>query len=348
MAATFPGGGNTFIPSTDATNNLVIDYSRNPNKFKIAEYAQYTSVNKNVGRYTKMTIEMAGRLLNTNLADLVWADGNDRNSNQGNTESFEFLAYNTIRHQSGFWIGELAAEQASWQVVAQHTRIHAQRMMTARTLKTITEATTVSNWTDINSDHTSTVTDIPGVIGKHDLSTTARRDIKRSLDHAANQIMLSTLSAVDISDLIFVVSPDYARSIANSQEIVDYIKGSTDARKEMIQGANDAFGLPETLYGYKIVVEKTVRVSSRKGGTDARDYVMPKVKPFMCARPGGLEGVEGSPSFSTLTLFLKEEMTVETKHDRDNRREMGSIVDDYDAVLTSVISGFLFQDAVTP
>lgn len=346
MAAnpTFPGGTNTFIPSTDATNNLVIDFSRNPNKFKIAEYAQYVSVNKNVGRYTKMTIEMAGRLLNTNLADLVWADGNERNSNQGNTESFTFEPYQTIRHQSGFWLGELAAEQASWQVVAQHTRIHAQRMMTARTLSTINVATTAANWP---TAHTSAVTSIPGVIGKHDLSTTARRDIKRSFDHGANQVTKSTLGAVDIGDLIIVVSPDYARSIANSQEIVDYIKGSTDAHKEQISGANDIYGLPEVLYGYRIVVEKTVRVTSRKGATDARDFVLDKTKPFMCARPGGLEGVEGSPSFSTLTLFLKEEMTVETKHNRDDRREEGSIVDDYDPVLTSGISGFLFTDAIT-
>lgn len=40
-------------------------------------------------------------------------------------------------------------------------------------------------------------------------------------------------------------------------------------------------------------------------------------------------------------------MSVETKHDRDNRRQLGSIVDDYDAVLTSGISGFLFTDAIT-
>jgi len=345
VTATYPGGTNTYIPSTDATNNLVIDYSRNPNKFALADYAQYVPVDKNVGRYTKMTVEVAGRLTNTNLADHVWADGNDRNHNQGNTEAFEFLAYNTIRHQYGFRIGELAAEQASWPVVAQHSRIHAQLAMTARTLSAITAATTVGNWTA--SGHTSAVTSISGVTGKHDLSTTARRDIKRSFDYAANKIMLSTLSAVDLDDLMIVVSPDYARSIANSQEIVDYIKGSTDARREMISGANDKFGLPETLYGYPIKVEKTVRVSSRKGGTDSRDYVLDKTKPFMCARPGGLEGIEGSPSFSTLTCFLKEEMTVETKHDRDNRRELGSIVDDYDAVLTSAISGFLFQDAIT-
>lgn len=291
MAAnpTYPGGSNTFVPSTDATNNLVIDFSRNPNKFSIADYTQYVPVSENVGLYTKMTVEEAGRILNTNHADHVWADGNDRNSNQGNTESFSFEPYKTIRYQYGFRLGDLAAEQASWQVIAQNSRVKAQQAMTARTQSAITVATDTNLWP---TAHTSAVTSIAGVTGKHDLSTTARRDIKRSLDHGANQIILSTLAAVDISDLIYVISPDYARSIANSQEIVDYIKGSTDARKEMTQGANNAYGLPETLYGYRIAVEKTVKVTSRKGGTDARSYILGKTTPFMCARPGGLEGVE--------------------------------------------------------
>lgn len=344
--AAFPSGTNTFIPNTDATNNLVVDYSRNPSKFALPNYTQYVSVDKNVGRYITMTVEMAGRILNDNGADLVWGDGSQRPSNQGNTESFNFDSYQTIRYQTGFNLGELAAEQAEWPILAQHARIHAQRMMTLRTVLANTVAQTVANWA---AAHTSAVASITGVTGKHDVSTTARKDIKRSFDHAADVIQKATLAAVDLDDLIVVVGPDWARKIAVCQEIVDHIKHSDHAREEIEKGLgpNAQFGLPSTLYGYKIVVEKTVKVTSRKGATKATSYVHDSDKPFMVSRPGGLEGVEGAPSFSTLTTFLKEEMTVESKHDRDNRRHTGSVVDDQVTVLTSGISGFLFQDALT-
>ena len=95
-----------------------------------------------------------------------------------------------------------------------------------------------------------------------------------------------------------------------------------------------------------VVVEDAVKVTSRKGATKASSYVLAAETPFMCARPGGLDGVEGSPSFATHSVFLKEEMTVESKHDRDNRRHLGSITDDFAAVVTAPISGFLFTDAV--
>ena len=56
--------------------------------------------------------------------------------------------------------------------------------------------------------------------------------------------------------------------------------------------------------------------------------------------------MEGSPSFSTFTVFLKEEMTVESKHDRDNRRHLGRVVNDFAAKTVAPITGFLFTAAV--
>jgi hypothetical protein len=65
---------------------------------------------------------------------------------------------------------------------------------------------------------------------------------------------------------------------------------------------------------------------------------------FLVARPGSIEAVAGSgPSFSTVTMFTLEEMTVEQKDDADNRRYVGHVVDDYDVVMTAAPSGFWFQ-----
>ncbi len=324
----------------------MIDFSRNPKKFALPKYVQYVPVKKNVGKYLEMTIEMAGRILNTDLSDLVWPDGADAPEGAGNLEQFEFKSYITTRYAPGFRVGEIAAEQAEWNLLAHNARSTAQRMMTGRTQKVVTMAQTPGNYP---TGHTLAVSSIDGVTGKHDLSTTARKDIKRSFDYAADTIRKQTLGCVEPNELIVVVSPGWARKVSACQEIVDHIKGSPDAIKEIEGrlGPNSQYGLPSQLYGYEIRVEDAVRVSTAKGATTVKSYIMADDKPFMCSRPGELEGVEGSISFSTFTLFLKEEMTVESMHDKNNRNHKGRVVDDFGAVITAGISGFLFQDAVT-
>lgn len=345
MAASYPSGYNTYIPNTDATNNMVVDFSRNPQAFKLPEWTQYVPVTKNIGRYIEMTVEMAGRLLNADGADFLWADGNQRPSNQGNTEAFEFKPYQTRRFQTGFNLGELSAEQAEWDILAHHARIHAQRMMTLRTQLAVTVATNASLYA---VSHTSAVASISGVTDKWDLSTTARSDIKRSLDYAADIIRKDTLGAVKPDQLMLVLSPGAARKIAVCQEIRDYIKGSPDASKLITSnlGKHNNYGLPDTLFDYKVVVEDAVKVTSRKGATKATSDILADATPFLCARPGELEGIEGAPSFSSFTIFLKEELTVEEKHDRDNRRHQGSVVDDQVCTFTAPVSSFLFTAAV--
>jgi hypothetical protein len=217
--------------------------------------------------------------------------------------------------------------------------------MTARTQAAVTLMTTAGNWA---AAHTSAVSSISGVTGKWDVSTTARRDIKRSLDYAAETIVKATLGAVKQENLMVVMSPGCARRISVCQEIVDYIKGSPAAEKELVKTLStpNRFGIPDTLYGYKVVIENAVKVTSRKGATKATSFVLGDTTPFMCSRVGGLEGIEGSPSFSTCQIFMYEELTTEQKHDRDNRRHLGRVVDNYAAKLVAGISGFLFTAAV--
>lgn len=344
MPLSTPGQYTTYVPSHAATNGLVIDYSRNPNTFALPEWTQYVPVDKNEGRYVKMTVEMASRILNTDGADFYWPDDGEAPTGYGNLETFSWEAYVTRRYAFPFRMGELAAEQASWDVLAHHGRYAAQRCMTWRTQSAVTLATTSGNYP---TGHTSAVSSIAGVTGKWDVSTTALKDIKKSLDHGAETIFKATHGSVRPEDLMVVVSPGCAKKIATSQEIVDHIKQSPAAEKELVSTLSRAnrFGLPMTLYGYPVVIEDAVKTTSRKGATDAKSYVLADTTPFMCSRPGGLEGIEGAPSFSSFTCFLKEEMSVESKHDRDNRRHLGRCVDDFAVVGTSLISAFLFTAA---
>jgi hypothetical protein len=65
---------------------------------------------------------------------------------------------------------------------------------------------------------------------------------------------------------------------------------------------------------------------------------------LLLARPGQLVS-EGSSSFSTAGIFMFEEMTVESRDDPDNRRQMGRVVEDYTPQILSDISGYLVVDA---
>jgi len=348
VVAVAPGAANVFVADHQASGKLVVDFSRNPQKFAINRYTQTVPVDKVTGYYLEMTVEEAGRILNTDLAEFDWPDGTDAPEDVDGTESHEFKAFLCQRRKFGARLGDLTVDQASWDIVAKHAAIKAQQAMTARTQKAIDLLVTAANYA---SDHTSAVSSITGNTGKWPASTTARQDIRRSLNHAAKQILLDTLSAVDPEDLMVVMSPGCAKEISESQEIVDYIKGSPAAWASINgdladQNRNVGFGLPPSLYGYEVVVEKTSKVTSRKGATKVSSFVLADATPFMCSRPGGLEGLAGAPSFATCTGFMQEEMTAQTKNDPDNRLTRVRVVENYDYILTAPVSGFLFTAAV--
>lgn len=345
MATSTPYGSNTFIPNLEATNSLVVDFSRNPDEFALPNYTQYVPVEKTEGKYVRMDVEAAARLLNTDAREHEWPDGADAPTGEGQLDPHSFYSYICRRYAPAFRMGELAADQAAWDRLAQAAAHVAQQLMTIRTQLVITKLTNTANWA---TGHYSAVSSISGVTGKWDVSTTARKDIKRSLDYAAEKIRKATLGKVKPKDLRVVMSAGCARKISVTQEIQDHIKGSPAAEKSLttqLGGVNE-YGLPSTLYGYPIVIEDTVKVTNAKGATKATSYVLPDTTPIMVSQIGGLEGVEGSPSFSTVQLFLYEEMSVESKHDRDNRRYLGRAVDNVGVEIVAPISGFLFTSAV--
>lgn len=349
MAAVFPSGSNTYVPSPEATGNMQIEFSRNPKAFALPRYVKYVTVDKTTGMYLEIGREEAARILQDNLYDLRWSDGADAPHGNANHEKFEWKGYRTERFAFPYRLGELAVEQASWEILATYGRIHAQRAMTARTVDVMTLIQTGANW-PTGHKLTSAITEITGVTGTWDVSTTARSDIKRSIDYAIEQIVLDSLGVVNEEDLQLVVSLGCARKMSESQEIIDYMKGSYVAEQRIRgEGDNVEFVLPARLYNIPVVVERTVKVTSAKGATVAKSYVMADAKPVILARPGGLEGTEGVPSFSAVTMFIygKDDMAVEEMHDVQNRVHKARIVDHYDTVLTAGVGGFMFAGAVT-
>jgi len=341
----YPSPYNTFIRNVDASNKLTIDYARNVKDFDVNKYTQIIPVKKVAGYYTVMTVEEAGRVLYTDLRDRVWYDKQPRPEGNEYNESFEFRPFETIRYCFPFMLGNLTVEQADWNILAQYGSIYARAAMTARTQMAITQFTTAANYA---ATHVMAVAGITGNTGNWAQSTTARQDIRRSLTTAAEIIRDDTLDAVKLNELLLVINSALCADLTQSQEIVDYLKGSPVALAEVRgEKPNDnlEYGLPAKLYGFPVIVESTRKITTRKGATTSRTQVLPKATPFLCARPGGLEGVADAPSFATTAFFMYEEMTVEEKNDSDNRRVHGSIVENYDVRMIAPASGVLFTGA---
>jgi hypothetical protein len=308
---------------------------------------QIREVTKDSGFYLQITSEEAGRIVGGNLNEYVWPDGADRPVRNAGWEQFRFLDYRTQRFDFDFTIGYKSAKQADWDIKATGAATKAQQAMTARTKAVHTVLATEANW---DSSHVSTSAAVTGNSGTWELSTTQRGDIKRSLNYAANIIRKDTLAVVRKDDLTLVMNPVTAARIGESQEIRDFIKGSEDAWKEVVnqEGRYSEFGLPNKLYGYEVVVEDSVYVSTARGAASTtRSDVMGDGLVYLLARPGQLvANVESGPSWSTIMLFMFEEMTVETLDDDTARRTVGHVVEDYAPVMTSPVSGFHFKTVI--
>lgn len=346
MPATMPFNGNTFVPHYEAGKSLMIDYSRNPKKFAVNEYCQLVPNSPVVGLWLKLGIETAARV-SASGNEFHWADGDEAPGGADGLEEFDFHEYRTKRFAPHFRIGNIAVEGAQWDVVALHSARKAQLEMTMRTNMVITEATNTSNYAASN---VIDVTALPGNTGTWGLSTTARSDIRRSIEEARDLILDGTLGAVDEEEILLVIGKKGAKQLALSQEIIDYIKQSPFALAQVkgeLQGANPNvnFGLPSHIFGAKLIIEKTVRVTSKRGATRATTDVLPAATPFICSRVGGLEGHYGAPSFSTHSLFLHTDMEVKVKQDVDNERVVGRVVSNRVAKTTAPATGVLFQNA---
>ena len=360
MASVYPSGTNTYIPSFDATGELIVSFSRNPKSFSLNRYTTITPVKKSTGYYLKLTAEQAARVSNSNLNDFVWSDGNDAATGEGNKESFEFSSFKTERYNFPFRLGYKAVDQADWKLIAQHSAIVAQQAMTARTLLVSNAIETSGNWAsdafyttgalaltglNVNVGSASTLTGLAGLAK----GTASNPVIKKFLNAVGIRINQKTLGAVAPKDLQIVMSPLVAQTLAVSEEIQDYLKQSPFALSQ-IRGdspsQNGLYGLPDQLYGYNIVIEDAVRVDTKKRVTAVPSYIFGNTLAVL-ARPGQLVGFEGAPSFSALHLMMYEEMTVEQRDDPDNRRIAARVVEDYGVEIVAPVGGFVVQNCLT-
>lgn len=346
----FPGGQNTWIPSHEIGNKLVIDYSRNPKKFALNKYIQIQPAEKIKGVYLSMTVEERGRVMSTNAAEYDWDDAADAPSGTDGTESFLFNDFTAKRKMYPFRLGDMAVDQATWDIVAQHADIQAQKAMTVRTQIAYNTLTTSGNY---SSGHVSAVFGgtISGTSGNWAQSTTARSDIKRSLFAGFEKMLDDTLGVTEPEDCYLVMGSATAAQISESQEIIDAVKQSRDAWPMLsasLPGGTELYNIPQKLYGFNVVIDKTRKTTSLKnnqGTAPTRTQIYAQSNAFLVARPGGLVGTAGAPSFGFLQQFTykKYDMLVESKYDDDNKRTNGRVIDCFTTIAVAPGAGFWFQ-----
>jgi hypothetical protein len=350
MAFSVVGGGlSTYIPSTNdlATGALQVEFTRSVNTFPLTRYAQIVPVSKMTGFYLRQDATDNVRVTDQN--EFIWPLGNDRPT--GKQNAFDFFQYTTQRFAFPFYIPQETTQQAAWDVVAQHARSRAQLAMTRRAMSAATALSTAGNWgTNYTTAAGSNGPAGSGwtATGSWDGSTVANKYIQKSIQQAMQIVGRTTGGAVSPSNLILVISPNVATKVAQSPEVQEFTKYNPSS-PSFLQGSDtySRWGIPPTLFGLAdVVVDDSVKVTSKKGASSTTyDYVLGNGAYFV-SRPGGLVGVEGANSFSTVQIFAYEDMTVEQFNDPMNRRIEGRVIDNSTTEIVAPVSGFAVLNAL--
>lgn len=342
MSEVSTGGGlNTFVPTfSEATGLIQTEFTRNVKSFALNRYTKLVPISVTSGYYLKINSDEAVRVVDEK--DFRWAYGQDRPT--GINNDFDFIQFTTKRFEKGFHIPYETAKVAAWDIVAQHARSRATQLMTLRTQRALTVLTTAGNWTSNVNYFADFDTLTSGSGGAY--STT--NGIQILFQTAVEKMMINTGGAIQMQDIVAVMSPKTAFNIAQDDEIKDLIKYTQGVNFLQGSGNFSRYGLTPNLFGIgDIVIEDAVKVSTAKGATRSADYILAENAVIFVSRPQGLVGVEGGSPFSTITNFVYEDMTVETFDDPVNRRTRGSIVDNGTFELTAPLAGLYVADIAT-
>ncbi|MGB9690035.1 hypothetical protein [Thermogutta sp.] len=322
-----------------------MDFARNVTAFPVLQYTQIQPVKKMLGLWLEMTVEEAGRILNTDLSDFNWPDGQDAPLGLEEAESFTFRTFQCTRKLFKTAIGDQTRDNAEWDIINQHASIKARQAMTARTQAAVNRIFDTSLYP---STH---VIDVNATFGaKWTAATSSNLVIRKSLNTAVQRIIDDTLGAVSAKDLVLVMSDTVARAIAESGEFADYLKGSPDAlgalryqfRDEDVAPKN--FGLPRRLYGLEVIVDDTRKVTTKKGQTKSISPVLPSNMAAVIARPGALVVPYSPVAFSACTFYMFQEMNVETIQDSINKRTVVRVIENYACELTAPAAGVILTN----
>lgn len=346
----FFGPTSLFIPSFTGE---IVGYIREPGQFAVTEYCQLVKSTAEDGQgkpictYFILDPDEPVRLPSIN--DFYWPAGN----RSPEAKIVINGAFRTVIMDRAAYPYEYSGQEeasADIKVGAIYREMAASIAMTAKTQRVQTIMQTAANWGNSTSDANT----LNGGFGNWANASSDEQSpnfaaIAKSLTAAMQKINLNTNSVVKPKDLMLVISPGLANKMANSGEMRGYLKSSPFA-KEVQEGRNDfssLWGLPKVYTGLKLIVEDASLVNERANisGTSAttnRKYIWNDQSAAIVSRIGGINGVYGSKSLSTMQIFYyRFEMSVMEEKSSWHDLCRGKVVDQYKEVLVSAPSGYL-------
>lgn len=181
--------------------------------------------------------------------------------------------------------------------------------------------------------------------------------IKRTFQRVKKIINLSTNSVLKGTELVAVLPPSVAIAIAESGEMVNFLKQSQYA-KELTDPNMENWNLPRSYGGFTLVVEDTPRcfINQQADGGVAdvtvaseKDYILDSDTIYFVSRPGGLDGVAGARSYSTVQCWhYGGEARVEAFTKPEHDLTEGHVVMEDKVLVPAPISGFALTDVLSP
>lgn len=279
-----------------------------------------------------------GRVVN--VSDVNWPDGNDAPETLYGNDQFDFQEFNCSRYNYPRRLGYLAVEQGAWDILGQASRLAAQDAMTFRSYRVGQTLTTSANW----GDNYDTATTLGG--GAWSAATSALPYIRKSIMAAAIAIQKATYGSVQLSDLYVVVNPNVAKTIATSQEFIDFLKQNPVALS-IWQGQEQfsKYNLPEHLFGVNVVVDDTSYNSALPTATPSFSYTISDSYAVIVTKQQAVKPSAGG-AFSTFELFAYADLETNVYNDVKNRRfdlQVTENVDDSSRALVAPTSGYLIK-----
>lgn len=366
----FASPSNVFIP---AATGQVIGYIREPGKFKLLDYCQMVKsksqdeAGKPICVYCILDPDAPARVgpvsgptvtnptIQGNYGPGVdsqwrWAPGDD--APRGNIAwNFVFQTVEMHRRAFPYEYDAQTADTADLPIEEIYEQAALQIAMTVKTDRVIRMLETSGNWP---ASAVADANTLNGGRGKWNLASSDENSpnfnaIRLSVQQAAVDVVKATNASVQPEDLRMIISPNAALKMGSTGEIYSFVKSSQFAkeRQEGRNQLNEQYGMPRIYAGLEWIVEDAVAVleypnAAGTPATTTRNWVKSDSSAIMVSRKGGLNGVYGAPTFSTVQLFYyKYEMAVEGGYDDRNKKHWGRIVDQYAEVLAATRAGKL-------
>lgn len=340
MANGYPGGS-THVPLLELSGNLMIEFGRNLDKFPSNRYSRVTPVKNDFGTYLRFNPQDLARSSNI-PNDGLWAPGTARPVYTDQTLGYEPKTFKTKRYNYGKPLDKRGVDLANWPLMKMETEALAQLAITVRSYNVANTIFTTANY---DASHVVTATTANGAGFTQD-GTTSDPRIKKTLDYCARKIQQDTLGRVKWGNLSVLINHNTALRWSATREIREYLMQHADAWK-MVTGAKDksynaAYGLPDTLYGYNLIIEDTFYNTHNPGAaTVTPSIIVPDNQLAVLLADGEQEQLEGGKSYNTCHVFAYEEFTVETFDDPKSRVVELNVAMDYDVQIVAPATGMI-------